>query len=427
VAPLLPLSSGLRKLLLATLFAVLVCSVLLVTAVFAGPFSSGALFLLLPAHATDPDGGLPESYEPLHKGSVDLGTGLYIRENEDLVVAGSPALILRRTYLSGYRVSTQFGIGTTHTGEQYLHGDGHRFQWASLILARGTSVNFRRVSRGTSFYTAMYEHRETSSEWEGARLGWAGSNWALRKRDGSLAIFQGCGPGLPPCSIIRSRDAAGGMIYYRRNRAGRLVKMDDGKDRWIAFDYDDRNRIARAHDSNHREVRYDYDDRGRLSRVAGSDGKMRRYTYTDADELATIEEPGASIENVYENGRCVRQVNKYNHREPYTFDFTYTLADGKIARTDTKESDGTWSQYTWGDGRTPSSETRGRTGYQPAIFTYDRDPATKAVTALTLTCPDRTGRPLRHSSLVGPDNEEWIKWDLLRTHCSWTSRRSRTE
>ena len=116
-----------------------------------------------------------------HKGSVDLGTGLYIRENEDLVVAGSPALILRRTYLSGYRVSTQFGIGTTHTGEQYLHGDGHRFQWASLILASGTSVNFRRVSRGTSFYNAMYEHRETSSEWEGARLGWAGQQLGAAK------------------------------------------------------------------------------------------------------------------------------------------------------------------------------------------------------------------------------------------------------
>ena len=90
------------------------------------------------------------------------------------------------------------------------------------------------------------------------------------------------------------------------------MKMDDGKDRWIAFDYDDHNRIARAHDSNHREVRYDYDDRGRLSRVAGSDGKVRRYMYTDADELATIEEPGASIENAYENGRCVRQVNRFD-------------------------------------------------------------------------------------------------------------------
>ena len=103
-------------------------------------------------------------------------------------------------------------------------------------------------------------------EWAGARLGWTGSGWALRKRDGSLAIFRACGPGI--CSIIiRSRDAGSATIYYRRDRAGRLLKMDDGKNRWIAFDYDDRNRIARAYGSNRREVRYDYDDRGRLSRV----------------------------------------------------------------------------------------------------------------------------------------------------------------
>ena len=64
---------------------------------------------------------------------------------------------------------------------------------------------------------------------------------------------------------------------------------------------------------------------------------------------------------------------------------------------------------TWGEGHATSSEYAQPDGYQPAVFTYDRDPTTKAVTALTLTCPDRTGRPLRHSSLVRPDNEDRIR------------------
>jgi hypothetical protein len=57
--------------------------------------------------------------------------------------------------------------------------------------------------------------------------------------------------------------------------------------------------------------------------------------------------------------------------------------------------------------------------------TYERDPATNTITALTVTCPDRTGRPLRHSSLIRGGNEEWIKRDLLQTHCSWRARRGR--
>jgi YD repeat-containing protein len=140
--------------------------------------------------------------------------------------------------------------------------------------------------------------------------------------------------------------------------------MDDGGDRWIAFDYDDSDRIIRAYDSTKREVRYEYDGRGRLVQLTASDGAVRRYTYTDLDELATIEEPGTSIENVYENSRCVRQVNRYPDSEPYTFDFTYHLEKDTLVRTDTKRSDGTWTQYTWGDGRHPVIEARGREGFE---------------------------------------------------------------
>ena len=41
------------------------------------------------------------------------------------------------------------------------------------------------------------------------------------------------------------------------------------------------------------------------------------------------------------------------------------------------------------------------------------------MTALTLTCPDRRGQPLKHTSIVSDGNEDAIKRDLLQTHCSW--------
>src|SRR5512134_2321543 len=129
---LLPMGARLRKRLL---FVVVCTPVVLTCVLFAGPLSSGALFLLVPPRRSPVRHDLPEDYEPLHKGGVDLPTGLYTRENEDLVVNGTPALILRRTYLSGYRISKQFGIGATHPGEEYLIGDPERFQWAALIPA----------------------------------------------------------------------------------------------------------------------------------------------------------------------------------------------------------------------------------------------------------------------------------------------------
>lgn len=115
-------------------------------------------------------------------------------------------------------------------------------------------------------------------------------------------------------------------------------------------------------------------------------------------------------------------MNRYPDAEPYTFAFRYDVEKGAIVRTHTARSDGTWTEYTWGPDRYATGEIQGSEGYDPAVFTFERDPATKEVTALTLTCPDRQGKPLRHSNVVKPGREDWLKWDLMQTHCSWRAR-----
>lgn len=413
--------SPLRKLILR--IACGVCFVL-AAAIFGGPVASGAVFLLMPADAVPADAADVGTYTPVHKGGIVLTTGIYRRRNDDLVVDGAPPLVLRRTYLSRYRVSRHFGVGASHDGEMYLIGDPERFQWAELIPPDGARVRFARTTPGTSLFGAMFEHRGPSREWDGARLGWTGLNWALRRRDGSLMLFQGCAGPAQSCSIIRARDAQGHVTNYRRNSAGLLMRMEAGDGRWIAFDYDASGRISRASTNDDRHVRYEYDERGRLTLAIASDGVRRAYTYTDLDEMATIREPGTDIENSFEGGRCVRQANRYPDREPYIFAFRYRLEDGRIVQTDTDRSDGSWLRYTWDRAGHATSETWGCQGMEPAVFSYERD-ANNTVMSLTVTCPDRTGRPLRHSSFVRPDrNEDDVKWDILTTHCSWAPRKN---
>ena len=408
--------TGVRRFFTTILAICVTC----VAALFAGPVSSGAMLLLLPGEMVPVEHGVSEDYEPLHKGRIDLGTGLYVRENEDLVVRGVPGLVLRRTYLSNYRVSRHFGVGTTHDGEVYLIGDGARFQSASLILATGTRINFARVSSGASVWNALFEHQESARDWRGTRLGWTGTSWALRRPDGSLSLFKPCGGGGGSCSILKARDADGHTILFRRDAGGRLVRMETGP-AWIAFEYDLASRVARAHSSARQEVRYEYDARGRLSRVVGHDGAVRRYTYTDADQMATIVEPGTDIENVYgADGRCIRQINRFpddDDAEPYIFDFSYDVENGEVVRVETKRSDRTWSRYTFAS-RDVTSEAWGRAGTELAAVAYVRDAPTREISSLTLTCPDRTGRPLPHTSIVTDGNEEEITWGLLKTHCS---------
>lgn len=393
-------------------------------AIWGGPIVSGAIRLIAPTGIPPHPHDLPDSYTPRHKGGIDLGTGLYTREDEDLVVPGTPGLILRRTYLSRDRKSRHFGVGTTHNGELYLIGDPVRFQWVELILANGGRIRFERTSWGTSYLNAVFEHHETPTKWLGARLGWVGSAWALRLRDGTVMQFMACSPLIKSvCALIEERDPDGHTVSYRRDRSGRLLRIEAAPDRWIAFEYDAKNRIARASDSRQHAVRYEYDDRGRLSLVTANNGEQRRYEYTDLDEMATIAEPDTTIENTYEDGRCVRQVNRWpDESQPYTFRFAYTLTDHRITQTDTTASDGTWTRYRFNGSGYPVLEAWGEEGRQPTSFEYERQAITNRVTSITLTCPDRGGTLIRRSSRVGKADEDSVKLDLLRTNCSSESR-----
>jgi YD repeat-containing protein len=410
------------------LVTIAVCLMIMMAALFAGPVTSGALLLLLPAQQRSVPHDLPPDYEPVHKGHVSLERGVYFRENEDLIVPGTPALVVRRSYASSYRTSREFGIGTRLAAEWSIQGDGKQFQWAELIRPGERWISFRRSSPGTSVFNSMYVARGSADEWQGARLGWTGIDWALRRPDGTLARFRACGRvGTARCSIKSFRDADGHVIQYRRNRRGRLERLESGEDRWIAFDYDEHDRVERAFSSTNQEVRYEYDERGRLARVKSGDVVTHRYTYTDLDEMATIVEPDADIENFYEDGRCVRQVNRFaDGSPPYVFDIEYTLDGSKITETTSRRSDGTWVHYAFDSEGFATTETGGAGSRELARFSFERDSTTHAVVSLSLTCSDRTGRPVRRSSFVAPGREEWLKWDLVRTYCSWTWQHRRT-
>jgi len=412
-----------KKLLRLALVGVLGVLLLLV----AGPASSGALFLLLPIRER-PVPLESEDYTPLNKGRVDLDIGVYFRENDDIVVPGTPLLVLRRSYAAGYRRSREFGVGTTHADEWLVLGDGKQFQWAELHRPAESRVKFVRTSSGTSFFNAMYEQRGSVGEWTEARLGWTGIDWALRRTDGMLARFRPCGSGKNDrCTITSYRDPDGHVTRYRRTAGGRLERIESGPDRWIAFDYDHEDRVVRAYASTSREVGYEYDDRGRLARVKTGHVVTHRYAYTDLDEMATIDEPDVMLDNSYENGRCVRQVNRYaDGSPPYIFDFEYKLEGSRIVETVSRHSDGTWARYGFDKNGFTTAESWGAQGRQSASVVIERDPVTSSARSLTLTCPDRTGQPLRHSSLVAPGGEHWLKWDLARTYCSWSPGQRRT-
>lgn len=380
-----------------------------------GPLSSGALFLLLPSTSSRASSAdLPISYSGLHRGYIDLSSGLYVREDEDIILSKAPAFIWRRAYLSRDRVARHFGIGTTHNAEWYLMGDVRNLTRVQLIRENGARITFDRTSRGWSYANAMFIHNETATSFYGARLGWVGQGWALRFANGVLAMFKSCDTPDNPCSLISARDLDGRVVRFNRDKGGVLRTIDAGTQR-ITFQYDDRKRIVRAvHGSQ--QALYSYDERGRLVRATVG-ATTRSFRYGSRDEMIAIEEPNRSIENTYNADlRVVQQVVRRPGRPDNVLSFAYTVHDGKVDETTVTRRDGSRRTYRWNDKRRQELEIHEGEGESFITVQYAR-PDGVFTQSLTVSCTN-DGRAVSETVDVSPGDESRVKNEVIARICS---------
>jgi YD repeat-containing protein len=362
-------------------------------------------------------------WRPLHKGGADLSTGVYIREDDDLVVKTPFPVVLRRTYNSGDGYSRQFGMNATHPGEWWIRGDSDpRVPWAELILANGGRIRFVRISPGATKAGAVLRHDATPTEFDGALLSWTGALWRMKFRDGSAAFFLDCEADPAVCALVERRDPDGHRISYVRDPSGTLLRMEsDGQS--IAFDYDHRKRIVRAYDSLRLEVRYSYDDRGRLVRAVASDGVVRSYEYNDHDKLVGVREPGRILRNWFDSaGRWIGQVvkNSEDDEDLYAARARYVVEDGAIVESYFDEGRGLVA-YRYNADHYVVSETLAADGPAPIVITYARDAASNSVTGTTISCTGSSG-PITRAVQLPSDRDEAAKMAAIRATCLAASR-----
>ena len=361
-------------------------------------------------------------WRPKHQGGVDLSTGYYLREDDDLVIDTPFPLVLRRTHNSADTISRQFGVGAMHPAEIWIHGDSDpRIPWGELILATGARIRFVRISAGDTQEGAVLRHDSTPTEYNGALLSWTGSVWEMRFRDGSSASFLDCPRDPAVCSLVERRDADGHRIDYVRDQSGTLLRMEsDGQS--IGFEYDGHKRIVRAYDTRHREVRYTYDERGRLVRAAAGGGNVRTYGYDDHDRLNEVREPGRIVQNWYDaDGRWARQVVKDSDqdRDPYVATARYVVEGGLVVESDFDEGDGHRVRRYNAQHYTVSDTLAAGTPYA-VVLSYLRDGG-NAVTGITISCAGPDGpvtRSVPPESMADPS-----KYAALPESCQPLPRR----
>jgi YD repeat-containing protein len=283
---------------------------------------------------------------------VDLRFGAVAACRTDMVVSDVVPLVLTRCHRAGDDQSRAFGMGGNMPYDAFPVGNRQPYTWMDLILADGARVHYDRISKGTGYADAVYEHLESATKFRGSRVRWNGNGWDLRFADGALwqfpeayAAMRGVEGGLR-----LMRDGAGRAIVIERDRHANLVRLRSPTGRTITFEYDRSHRTTHAVASTGARMTYEYDAGGRLTTVKDNVRTVLRYAYDRALLRAAYDEADRPLYAVdYEDGWPARVM--LGGRAAYTLRFV-TDAERSIPVTTAfvVAPDGTESRVSIADG-----------------------------------------------------------------------------
>jgi YD repeat-containing protein len=262
---------------------------------------------------------------------VDLRYGNFFVRQTDLSLNDVFDVPLTRTYNSGDYIhpnrSHPFGNNANHPFDICPLGTRNPYTYNMLVFADGEYLFFDRVSEGTSYADAVFQHTETSTRFYKAVTKWNGNGWTTFLTDGTKMDFPEAynSTNMAQGALVAVRDAQGNKLELLRDGVRNLMEIRTPHGRSLKFQYDDRSRIIRAEDDRGQWARYQYNSGGMLTDVAFSSGRERHYTY-DGHLMTTIEDEKHNmlVRNTYRYTTLVQQ----DFGNGQVFSYHYSAASG---------------------------------------------------------------------------------------------------
>jgi len=354
-----------------------------------------------PGCGTDCKGGDP----------VDLYTGLFVYKKTDAYVPDVLPLKLERVYRPNDTRQRPFGVGATHPYELLLLGDTNPYTYVDLILPDGGRIHYPRISSGTGFADAVYEHTATPSKFYKSQVKWNGTAWDLTLLDGLVFTFpEAFGQTVSAkAALVGIRDRYGNRItFVRDSSTGNLTKLVSPNGRSLSFTYDGSNRVTSVTDNIGRATQYAYDTGGRLTTVTDPDSYTTQYTYDSSGRMLTIRDRRSIVflTMVYDaNGRVSQQTLADSH----TYQFAYTLdANGNATQTDVTDQAGIVRRVVFNTAGYITSDTKAFGLSEAQTTTFVRSSPSNLITSTTdalgrqtTYAYDSAGQPTSITRLAG--------------------------
>jgi YD repeat-containing protein len=274
---------------------------------------------------------------------VDLRSGNLFARTTDLFVPAVVPLAATRCYRLWDNRARTFGQNTALSWDLFPIGSRQPYTYIELITCDGSRLRYERISKGTGYADAVYEHRQTATAFLGSRISWNGNGWDLKLRDGSIFFFPESYYAKKPNdgALIGFRNARGQLVKMERQERRNLKRITSSDGRFIMFEHDFADRIFKAIDDQDQKVSYFYDFGGRLVQVQRARSAIR-YTY-DGTYLTAVEENGRQIVefNYDDRGR----IGRMSLPDRRSYRFRYEFDKDQVVGSFVTEPNGTVSKF----------------------------------------------------------------------------------
>jgi YD repeat-containing protein len=278
---------------------------------------------------------------------VDLRYGAFVLRQSDLRLNDVFDMPLTRSYDSEDWVARNrvhaFGRNSNHPYDVAPLGSRNPYTYQMLALEDGDLLYFDRISKGTGYADAVFQHTETSTRFYKATTSWNGHGWTTKLADGSEFRFPESynAKNLAQGAATELRDAMGNKLELQRDPQRNLQEILTPHGHWIKFTYDDQARITKAEDDSGKWVKYGYNSYGMLISATNSSGQERHYEYQDALMTAIGDEhsrillrnryrSGVLASQQYANGDLYEYSYTWNAKRQYAEKVLITLPDGNV-------------------------------------------------------------------------------------------------
>jgi YD repeat-containing protein len=210
---------------------------------------------------------------PIDRFEADLRYGNFVLRETDLFLDDGFKVPLTRTDCSHEWVDQNpmhaFGRNSNHPYDIAPIGTRFPYTYQMIVLEDADFLYFDRISKGTGYADAVFQHTETSTRFYKATTRRDGHGWITKLADGSEIRFPESynAKNLAQGAPYEMRDASGNRLELQRDPRRNLAEIKTPHGHWIRFSYDDLSRIKRAEDDMAHWTNYDYTADGMLKSV----------------------------------------------------------------------------------------------------------------------------------------------------------------